>query len=60
VTVAGKTMRPLRRSAEWCLAAVSQCWTQKAPRIRVEELGDARRAYDHAKEVYSKLLAGSE
>lgn len=60
VTVAGKPMRASRRSAEWCLAAVSQCWTQKAPRIRVQELGDARKAYDYAKEVYSKLLAGSE
>jgi len=60
VTVAGQPMRPLRRSVEWCLAAVNQCWTQKAPRIRVAELGDARAAYDHAREVYNRLLAASE
>ena len=33
-------MRPLRASAEWCLAAVDQCWTQKAPKISARELPD--------------------
>jgi hypothetical protein len=53
-------VRASRRSAEWCLAAVSQCWTQKAPRISVAELGAARQAYDHAREVYKVLLSESE
>ncbi len=56
VLVAGKPIRASRRSAEWCLAAVSQCWTQKSPRISVAELGAARQAYDHAREVYQRLL----
>jgi hypothetical protein len=60
VLVGGKPVRASRRSAEWCLAAVSQCWTQKAPRIRVEELGAARKAYDRAREVYTKLAAECE
>ena len=60
VLVGGKPIRASRKSAEWCLAAVSQCWTQKAPRIRVEELGEARKAYDHARDVYQKLAAESE
>ena len=51
VIVSGKPMRPLRASAEWCLAAVDQCWTQKAPKISARELPDARQAYDHAREV---------
>ena len=60
IIVAGKPMRPLRASAEWCLAAVNQCWTQKAPRISPQEQGDARQAYDHAREVYRKLISESE
>src|SRR5262244_4495853 len=40
VIVNGKPMRPLRASAEWCLAAVNQCWTQKAPKISAQEIGD--------------------
>jgi len=57
VLVDGKPVRASKRSAEWCLAAVSQCWTQKAPRIRVEELGAARKAYDQARDVYTKFIA---
>jgi len=60
VIVNGKPMRPLRASAEWCLAAVDQCWTQKAPKISAYELPDARQAYDHARQVYRKLIAESE
>lgn len=60
VMVNGKPMRPLRASAEWCLAAVDQCWTQKAPKISARELPDARQAYDHARETYRKLIAESE
>ena len=57
VVVNGKPMRPMRASAEWCLAAVDRCWTQKAPKISARELPDARQAYDHAREVYRKLIA---
>ena len=60
VIVNGQPMRPLRASAEWCLAAVNQCWTQKAPKISARELPDARQAYDHALEVYRKLIADSD
>jgi hypothetical protein len=60
VLVGGKPVRASRRSAEWCLAAVSQCWTQKAPRIAVAELGAARQAYDRAREVYKTLLSESQ
>ena len=57
--VGDKPIRASRRSAEWCLAAVNQCWTQKAPAIRAPERNDARAAYDHAREVYKRLIAES-
>jgi hypothetical protein len=60
VLVDGKPVRPSRRSVEWCLAAVSQCWTQKAPHISVAELGAARKAYDQAREVYTQRLAETQ
>jgi hypothetical protein len=58
--VGGKPVRASRRSAEWCLAAVNQCWTQKAPQTSVADLGPARKAYDNAREVYRKLIAESD
>jgi hypothetical protein len=54
--VGGKPVRASRQSAEWCLNAVNQCWTQKSPRIAVTELGEAKRAYDHARDVYQQLI----
>jgi hypothetical protein len=60
VLVDGKPIRASRRSAQWCLAAVNQCWTQKAPKISKGELPDAQAAYDHARDVYTKLIAESE
>jgi hypothetical protein len=55
--VSGKPIRASRRSAEWCLNAVNQCWTQKSARIRPSELEEARKAYDHAREVYRQRIA---
>jgi hypothetical protein len=57
VLVDGKPVRASRRSAQWCLAGVNQCWTQKAPKISAAELPEARKAYDHAREVYAKLIS---
>ncbi len=57
--VGGKPVRASRASAEWCLNAVNQCWTQKAPRIRPSELAEAKAAYDHAREVYRRLISES-
>jgi hypothetical protein len=59
VLVDGRPIRASRRSAAWCLHAVNQCWTQKAPQIRASELEEARRAYDHARQVYQQRLAES-
>jgi hypothetical protein len=57
--VGDKPVRASRRSAEWCLSAVNQCWTQKAPAIRPAERDSARAAYDYARDVYRKLIAES-
>jgi hypothetical protein len=56
VVVDGKPIRASRDSAEWCLTAVNQCWTQKAAKISKAELPDAIKAYDHARTEYSKLI----
>ena len=58
-TVGGTPIRASRLSAEWCLAAVDQCWSQKAPLIRETERQAARDAYDHARSVYRRLIAES-
>jgi hypothetical protein len=60
VIVDGKPIRASRASAQWCLSAVNQCWTQKAPKISKEELPDAQKAYEHAREVYRKLISECE
>ena len=60
VVADGKPIRASRRSAEWCLAAVNQCWTQKIVRIRDAEKEAARKAYDHARAVYKQRIAESQ
>ncbi len=60
VLVGGKPIRSSRQSAEWCFNAVNQCWTQKAPRISPANIEEARKAYDHAREVYRKLISETE
>ncbi|HVF86542.1 MAG TPA: CehA/McbA family metallohydrolase, partial [Pyrinomonadaceae bacterium] len=60
VTVANRPIRASRRSAEWCLKAVDQCWTQKAPKISPRERPAAEQAYEHARRVYRKIVAESE
>jgi hypothetical protein len=55
--VDNKPVRASRRSAQWCLDAVDQCWSQKAPRIAAAELDAAKKAYDQARQVYRQRLA---
>ena len=59
VLVDGKPIRASRRSAEWCLAAVNQCWTQKIFAISTGERAAAQAAYDHARAVYRQLISES-
>jgi hypothetical protein len=60
VLVGGKPIRPSRKSAEWCLQGVDACWAQKRRFIAAREMDDAKAAYDHAREVYRKIVAESE
>jgi len=56
VLVDGKPIRASRRSAEWCLKSVEQCWSQKERFYAESEMPDAIAAYDHARETYRKIL----
>ncbi len=60
VIVGDKPVRASRRSAEWCLKAVDQCWSQKAPKIAAKERDEAAKAYEHARQTYRRILAESE
>lgn len=56
VLVDGKPIRASKRSAQWCLDAVEQCWAQKSPRIRESEQAEAKAAYDAARAAYRRIL----
>ena len=59
VVVGDQPIRASRRSAEWCLAGVDRCWSQKERFINPAELQDAQDAYAHARAVYRQRLAES-
>ena len=57
VVVEGKPLRASRRSAEWCLRGVDQCWSQKERFYVGEERQEAIYAYDHARAIYRRILS---
>lgn len=60
VLVDGKPIRASKKSAEWCLNSVDQCWKQKQKLIRPAERKEAEDAYEFARKAYRKILAESE
>ncbi len=56
VLVGDKPIRASKRSAEWCLNSINNCWTNKVPRIRKEERSAAEKAYEEARAAYRKIL----
>lgn len=60
VLVKDQPIRASRRSAQWCLDGVEQCWKSKERTYKADELADARSAYDHARKTYRRLLGESE
>jgi hypothetical protein len=60
VIVGGRPIRASRRSADWCLKAVDQCWSQKSRRLGGADLSAARAAYDHARSRYRQILSESD
>lgn len=55
VEIGGKPIRE-KKSIEWCLKAVDQCWSQKEKHIADTEKADAKKAYDEARAVYRNRL----
>ena len=60
VLVAGKPVRASRRSAEWCLKGVDQCWSEKERFIKRDEVEQAKADYEHARRTYLRLISESE
>ncbi len=60
VLVGDRPIRSSRKSAEWCLKGVDQCWSQKSPRISQVERLAAQHAYDHARNRYQVILSESD
>lgn len=60
VLVGGQPIRASRRSAEWCLRGVDQCWKEKQKFYDDDEQAEAAQAYEHAREVYRRLVRESE
>ncbi len=60
IEVHDKPIRASRRSVEWCLKSVDQCWSQKERFMKGPELVQAREAYEHARSVYRARLAECE
>lgn len=57
VLVDGNPIRANKKSAEWCLKAVDQCWSQKANKFFAAEKEEAARIYEAAREVYRKIIS---
>lgn len=57
VLVDDQPVRASRRSAEWCLRGVDQCWKQKERTYAEGEREEARRAYEHARASYRQILS---
>ena len=57
VIVEGAPIRASRRSAEWCLASLEQCWSQKSRFYDEDEMQDAIEAYDHARATYRRIIS---
>ena len=60
VLVDGKPIRASKRSAQWCVDGVEQCWSSKERTYKPAEQADAKAAYDHARAAYRKILSECE
>ena len=60
VILKDQPIRASRRSAQWCIDGVEQCWKSKERTYKADELADAQSAYDHARSTFRRLLSESE
>ena len=51
----GQPIRASLASADWCLKAVDQCWSQKKSSYAKAEMADAEAAYAHARQAYRRI-----
>jgi hypothetical protein len=56
ILVDNKPINASKQSAAWCLAAVSQCWSQKSGKFSTKEKPEAEKVYEAAKQEYRKIL----
>ena len=49
-----------KRSVEWCIQALDQCWKTKQANIRSAERPAAKEAYDQARRKYEDILKKAE
>jgi len=59
VEVAGQPIRASRRSAEWCVKAVENCWESKQRLISNADKKQAAPAYEKAKAIYRSIAEES-
>lgn len=57
VQVDNKPIRASKLSAEWCLKAVDQCWSQKSAKFSATEIAEAAKVYEAAREEYRKIIS---
>ena len=60
VTVAEQPVRASKRSVEWLLKGVDQCWESKKQFYDEDEMDDAIAAYDHARKSYKSILSQTQ
>jgi len=59
VLVEGKPIRASKRSAEWCLAGLKKCRSQKLRFMGKDEIADFNATYDHAEKTYRRIIGES-
>ena len=60
IVVNNRPVRASRKSAQWCLQAVDQRWSQKSRRFNAAVREAAQAAYEHARARYRQILSESE
>jgi len=58
--VGDRPIRASKRSAQWCLKGVDQCWSKKQKFIKADEMEQAKQDYEHARQTYQHILGECE
>jgi hypothetical protein len=57
VVVGDRPIRASRRSVQWCLDGVDQCWRSKSESLKAEDRKACQQAYESARGVWRRRLA---